>query len=86
MDEYYFLSFDNTNQAMQAESFLKGQNFSITVIPTPREVTLSCGLSVKFNYGGVDAIKDLVAAGSIKAKGIYHLKRENGVRSIEEIS
>lgn len=85
MEEYYFISFESTNYAMQAESYLKAKNFNIIIIPTPREVSQSCGLSIKFNGGGVDLIKDLVSGGSVKAKGIYQLKKDNGARNVEKI-
>lgn len=85
MEEYYFLSFDSTSYALQAESYLKDRNFSITIIPTPRDVTQSCGLSIKFNTSAVDTVKEIIDEGIIRVKGIYHLKRENGARKVEKI-
>ena len=85
MDEYYFLSFDSTNYALQAESYFKKNNFNITIIPTPREVTQSCGLSIKFNDSCVNTIKRAIDGINIKTKGIYFLKKENGKPKIEKI-
>jgi hypothetical protein len=85
MEGYFFLSFDSTSYALQAESFLKKNDFSITIIPTPREVSESCGLSIKLNSGGIDTVKEIVDQGKIRVKGIYHLIRENGERKVEKM-
>lgn len=85
MEEYFFLSFDSTNYALKAESYLKNNEFSITVMPTPREVSESCGLSIKLNSGGIEKIKEYIGQGEIKVKGIYRLKKENGARKVEKI-
>lgn len=85
MEDYYFISFENTNNAIQAEDYLKNNNYSITIIPTPREVSASCGLSIKFNSGAINKINDFIDDGSIKAKGIYRLNNENGKRSIVKV-
>ena len=85
MDEFYFISFESTHHALQAEKYLKDNKFSITVIPTPREVTLSCGLSIKINSGGIDSIKGMIDEGMIRVKGIYFLKKINGMRNIEKL-
>lgn len=68
-----------------AEDFLKKNNFSVTVIPTPREVTQSCGLSIKLNCSGVDNVKGYIKDGRFKAKAMFLIKRENGVKKIEKI-
>lgn len=86
MEEYYFITFESTNHALEAEDYLKSNNYSIVVIPTPREVTQSCGLSIKFNSECLDQIKDYIKNGSLNSKGIYHLKKEKGTRSIERIN
>jgi len=85
MDEYYFITFESTNHALSAEDYLKKNDYSITIIPTPTEVTQSCGLSIKFNSGCISKIKELIDGGSIRTKSIYHLKRENGIRNIEKV-
>lgn len=85
MEEFYFISFESTNNAMQAEDFLKKNNYSVTIIPTPREVTQSCGLSIKLNEGRIDEVADFKTKGLIKIKGMYHLLKEDGVRKIRKI-
>ncbi|WP_053955079.1 DUF3343 domain-containing protein [Inediibacterium massiliense] len=46
--EFYVISFESTHHAIQTEIKLK-KNFSVETIPTPREISASCGLSIKFS-------------------------------------
>lgn len=46
MNKYYLLTFDSTHDAMEFEDFLK-KDFSIIVMPTLREITTGCGISIK---------------------------------------
>lgn len=43
--DFYVISFENTHSAMAAQKVLK-ENYAITVIPTLREISQSCGISV----------------------------------------
>lgn len=65
-DGSYILAFDSTNYAIAAEKHLIAK-FNITVIPTPREITTNCGLSIKINDDDLLKIKDEVRAMKIPA-------------------
>jgi len=45
---FYCLTFDSTHYAIKTEKKLKGNNLDVSIIPTPREISASCGLSIKF--------------------------------------
>lgn len=45
--EYMLIAFDSTHKAIHFERMLLNQ-FAIELIPTPREITASCGLSLKY--------------------------------------
>lgn len=47
MEPFYVLSFDTTSHSMYAEKLAK-ERFRVQMIPTPREITASCGLSLRF--------------------------------------
>lgn len=44
---YGVIAFESTHDAMAAEKRLKG-NIPVVVMPTPRCVTASCGISLRF--------------------------------------
>ncbi|WP_026478080.1 DUF3343 domain-containing protein [Alkaliphilus transvaalensis] len=71
--------FESTHFAIAAESRLKEKAYPIEIIPTPREITASCGLSIKFNPEGLDDIKQEIREGKIGIKGIFQMyKKEEG--------
>ena len=53
--EFMIIAFSSTHQAIHFEKLLLGK-FAIELIPTPREVSASCGLSLKFEMEDLDAI------------------------------
>lgn len=85
MEEYLLLTFDSTNFAMQAESQIKALGIELQVIPTPREITLSCGLSIKTSLLNRDIIKELMDYGKIKIKAIYNVGMIAGIKTFKEI-
>lgn len=53
--EFYVIAFESTHYAIMTEKKLKGK-FNIQTIPTPREISASCGLSIMF---GGEILKDI---------------------------
>lgn len=49
MSEYIALFFSQ-NGAVKYNSFLKKQNLQGVMLPTPRNLSSSCGIAVRFNY------------------------------------
>jgi hypothetical protein len=85
MKEHLLVTFDSTNFAMQAESQLKVENMELQVIPTPREITRSCGLSIKTSIDNMDEVKKLNDNGKIKIKSMYNICMINGIKTFKEI-
>ena len=79
MEENIIISFESTNYAMQTEAYLKNEGVSLQIMPTPREITLSCGLSIKTHVDNLNIIKSLVDKNKIKVKGIYKLSVSEGL-------
>lgn len=82
MDKYYILTFYNTQGAIRAEQELKKINVNVTVMPTPTQITRSCGISLKFDYEGIDKIRDLISKGDIEVNKIL-LREDMGYKIIE---
>jgi hypothetical protein len=81
MDKYYFLVFNNTHGAMKAESYLKNQELKITIMPTPTQITKSCGISIIIAEENLETIKDTIEKQLIEIKGLY-LKENGGYSKI----
>jgi hypothetical protein len=73
-------TFDNTHHALRFEKMLKENEIKLTVMPVPREVSASCGLSVKFSLEKLENIKALAADHEILVKKYYEIILEDGKR------
>lgn len=47
MNSYYLITFSTTHYAISAQNCLRGK-VSFTIMPTLREITESCGISMRF--------------------------------------
>lgn len=56
----YVLSFNSTHHAILAEGVFKSEAIEYKMIPTPRHVSLSCGLSIVFNKDVLDKVNKLI--------------------------
>jgi|GEM_PF-454125 len=71
---FMFITFETTHKAIAFENMLI-DDFDIELIPTPREVTASCGLALKFNENDQSAILSRLLGEDFKdVKLYYYLK------------
>ena len=73
-------TFDNTHHALSFEKTLKENGIKLTIMPVPREVSASCGLSVKFYYEDFDKVKIMAGNKDIMIKKYYEIILEEGKR------
>ena len=86
MNEIYIVSFNSTHQAIKCDKIFEKNNMDYAVLPTPREITQSCGISIKFSIVNIDDIKKIMNENQIEYKGIYKIiKLESGKKQVEEI-
>lgn len=78
-------TFDNTHHALRFEKTLKENNIKLTIMPVPREVSASCGLSVKFYAEEFGKVKILAADKEILIKKYYEIILEEGKRRYLEL-
>ncbi len=58
-NQYLLLAFKTTDDAMQAEQYLK-EYFSLAIMPVPREISSGCGLAIRFLNPDESAIRDFL--------------------------
>ncbi|WP_425448722.1 DUF3343 domain-containing protein [Dethiothermospora halolimnae] len=83
--EFYVITFDSTNYAIKGEKLLLDKGFNIRTIPTPREVTASCGLSIKFDESILEDIKSGISNNDLNINGIYKIIRKGKERIAKQI-
>jgi len=84
-EAYYMLSFRNTHYAMLAETQLKSA-VPLSVMPTLREVTQSCGISLRIEEEHLPLLLAALHKTSVprEAYTLYHADKL-GVREIHPI-
>ena len=85
-EKYFVISFDSTHHAIKGEKLLKESNINVKMMPTPREITASCGLSIRFENEDFEKIEDIIKDSELSIKGIYEMKRVEGVRLAQKIN
>jgi hypothetical protein len=51
INNYGLITFASTAYALKAEKVMKGLEKIFMIIPTPREISASCGLAIKLETG-----------------------------------
>lgn len=83
-NEYLILAFKTTEDAMQAERYLKDY-FQIAVMPVPREISAGCGLAIRFLNPDETAVRDFLKKSPLSC-ALYKMgtKKVNGRRPVEK--
>ena len=87
MTERYIVSFNSTHHAIRTEKILTENNVKCTTLPTPREITASCGISIRFLYQDIEKVKEILTDSEVDYKGIFKIQKlSDGKKTVEQIS
>ena len=86
MNDYYIAVFDSTHFALKFEKAVRGKGFKINIMPVPREITASCGISAKLETDEINGIKAFADAEKLKVAGYYHVESQNGRKTYHKIA
>ncbi len=81
MNDYYIAVFDSTHYALHFEKVIRGGGFAINIMPVPREITASCGISAKLETVEIEKIKELAVTENLKVGGYYHVEVQDGKKT-----
>lgn len=76
--QFGVITFKSTHYAIQADSVFRNEKIQYRTIPTPREISHSCGLAIKFNLEDFDDIKSIIEKNSLITEGIFKISKDNG--------
>ena len=82
MQEVYGIAaFRSRQQVLMMESALRREGLKVSVITTPRDVALGCGLSVRFDIEDVAAVERAIRAQRpTNLIGVYRVESSYGGR------
>lgn len=82
---YGLITFKTTHQSMAMEKILKDREKIFKTIPTPREVSKSCGLSILFVYEELDEIMKIVEGEDAQIDRVYKFIKDGFKTRVEII-
>lgn len=86
MNEMYIVSFNSTHHAIRTDKMLSESGVTSTTLPTPREITASCGISIRFLYNDIEKVSQILKENNVEFKGIFKIIRlEDGRKEVSKI-
>jgi hypothetical protein len=73
MNKFGVILFDTNSSVMKAEAVLERAKQAIKLIPTPRQLSSDCGISIRFDWDQKSVIELLLEQGKVYFSGIHPL-------------
>lgn len=80
MEEYCVVSFQITSHAFIFEKLIKKEGIPIKLIPTPRQISSSCGMSADVPCEEMERIKEICKQNLIEGTEFHKLEKKKKVR------
>lgn len=74
--EFTLVTFKSTHHAMAAEEIFEKEDMDFKTIPTPREVSHSCGLALLFFLEQIDEVKKTIEEKNIIIDGLFEYVKD----------
>lgn len=86
MDRYIVFTFATTSQALKAERVMQEAGARFMVMPTLREISASCGLSLKIPPENFAEYRQHLLDKKVIIDAVYQVKQEGGERQLEKLT
>lgn len=73
MSKHGVALFPTTSSAIQAEKILKKGGFEVKLIPTPRQFSSDCGISLRFDWEQAERVRALLGAAKVEIDAVHQL-------------
>ncbi|CFW97553.1 Protein of unknown function DUF3343 [Syntrophomonas zehnderi OL-4] len=85
INEFYLFTFVSTSHALKAEKVLKNAGGEFIMIPTLREISSSCGLSIKIAPPFLKEYQELFKENKVALAGTYYVTKEQGKNLVRKL-
>lgn len=72
----YYILFPNHTEGIKMEELLKKNGLGYTIVPTPREISSCCGISIMYNVKDEGRIKALIDGYGVKTLGLHCVNKK----------
>ncbi len=76
--EYGLAVFRARNETITFANLLRSYGVSVMIISTPRQINVSCGISVRFGIEDLDQAKQIIARRRFDSFGGFYLIKQVG--------
>lgn len=84
--EFYLITFASANHCIEVERRAKA-DFQVNIIPTPREITASCGMALRFNKRELWEVEGFFNQLDVPSQFfVFGYKGQNGQRPFERLA
>ncbi|SCZ76626.1 DUF3343 domain-containing protein [Acidaminobacter hydrogenoformans] len=73
--KFYVIAFDSTHYAISTEKKLVASGAPITMVPTPREISTSCGLSIRIKDENLETVLEALEGISKEGMKLFRIDR-----------
>lgn len=84
-EEYILITFQSTHHAIGAEDIFQRKALEFKTIPTPREVSHSCGLALLFSIELLEKVKEVIGEEKVNIDSLYKFTKNNRDSKAEKI-
>jgi len=86
LKDYSVFTFGSTSQALKAERVLKVAAADFLIMPTPREISTSCGLAVKVAPADQGSCHHLLLSHNVQVESVYRVAEKDGKTRSERVN
>lgn len=86
MKDFDVVTFASTSAALKAERVMKESGRMFVIIPTPREISTSCGLSLKVAPGDLEDACMILKTSEVGIENVFQLRMEGNIRSVTQLN
>ncbi|MBZ2175397.1 DUF3343 domain-containing protein [Schnuerera sp. xch1] len=83
--QFGVVAFKSTQYAIKADTIFNRHNIKYRTIPTPREITHSCGLAIKFNLDDIKEVGNIIEDNHLETEGIFKIIKDNEGNKAEKL-
>ena len=76
LSNFCLFTFQATSHALKAEKVLKSAESEFIVIPTLREISTSCGLSIKVRPSKYEETNDILSNNKVPVEAVYMVEKQ----------
>ncbi len=86
ISNYGIITFGSTSYALKAEKTIKNMGTPFMIIPTPREISASCGLAIKLEPSFLDECIQILAREKVPIEEAYLIEEQDKKKILHKIT